>query len=390
MKFLDERIELTVSLLSGTTAPAAGMYKYVVTEQIYQGGVAHVREVFVGNFYVDGTETTKTFDITDIVRNSKRLVTPEYLTNGTNYNNLPGYLESRFRITTYQWATPIYSLWEMVAMVYRYPNSKGALTDGSQTFFDSSTTTGTTETIRVALQGNKEGNLTLFPHYPLMETQNYKYVQNFLTTLDTQEIILEYRQSRYVDEYYNVSVSEDDVRSTMCAVKLSNFIDWSYVHPDMTKDMTIYLLTSHYDEDEDDTWYSYDICGYFDACPKRYYLMWQDRYGGYQSQAFNDFTKYSETFDVTETQNYKNERKKSFIQVQPKWTLKSGWLNETTFPFYESIYVSPVLILFDTWEDKSYNVIVNGNYVEKTYKDEKKMLNMTLELEAISKQNIIY
>ena len=153
------------------------------------------------------------------------------------------------------------------------------------------------------------------------------------------------------------------------------------------KNMDSYIsLNKTYNEEEG----TYATIGYLDGCPKRYYLMWQDRFGGYQSQAFNNTAVYSETYSVTETQNYKNERKKSFIQVQPKWKLTSGWISEELYPYYESIMVSPIVLLYDTQEDVSYPVIVNGNYTEKTYKKEKKMLNLSLDLEAISKQNIMY
>lgn len=118
--------------------------------------------------------------------------------------------------------------------------------------------------------------------------------------------------------------------------------------------------------------------------------MWEDRLGGIQSQAFNEYAQYSEDFQNTETVNYKDERKKSVISVQPKWKLASGWIKENAYCIYESIFTSPYVKLYDCQEDTLYNVIVTGNYVEKKYKNEKRMLNISLDLEASSKQNIVY
>jgi len=127
-----------------------------------------------------------------------------------------------------------------------------------------------------------------------------------------------------------------------------------------------------------------------DNCYKRYYLMWQDRLGGWQSQAFNDKMTYSEDITNYETKDYGNERHKSQVTVQPKWKLYTNWLSEEVFPMYESIFISPVLLLFDTQENKTYKVICKGNFTEKKYKNEKKLLSLTIDLESTMQQNIIY
>jgi hypothetical protein len=169
--------------------------------------------------------------------------------------------------------------------------------------------------------------------------------------------------------------------TTTCMITLDAIVDWQYYQQELDRDVNVYKAI------DDDF---YNKIAVLDYCYKRYYLLWQDRYGGFQSQALLDNVTFSETFDVTETQNYRNERRKSFIQVQPKWKLSTGWIKEDVFPYYESIYVSPILVLYDAYEDKSYEVIVNSSYTEKTYKNEKKMLNISLDLEASSKQNIMY
>ena len=44
---------------------------------------------------------------------------------------------------------------------------------------------------------------------------------------------------------------------------------------------------------------------------------------------------------------------------RPKWKLNTKWLNKEVYPFYESIFVSPYLQLYDAKEDKLYNVLVS-------------------------------
>lgn len=125
-------------------------------------------------------------------------------------------------------------------------------------------------------------------------------------------------------------------------------------------------------------------------CAARYYLMWQDRGGNYQSQPFNDRSTFSEEFDNTYIEDYKNQRSLKNINVQPKFKICSDWISQDIYPFYESVFVSPELLLYDTVEDKSYNVIVTGNYTEKTFRNSHNLLNLNLELEASTIQNIIY
>lgn len=133
-----------------------------------------------------------------------------------------------------------------------------------------------------------------------------------------------------------------------------------------------------------------DVVAQFNSCPSRYYLMWKDRYGSFQSQRFNEKVTYTEKITKTTITNYRQEVEPKIVEVLPKWKINSDWIPEELYPFYESIYVSPVLILYDTYEDKSYNVNLKGDYTEKTFRGEKKLLNITLELELNKSQIILY
>lgn len=140
-----------------------------------------------------------------------------------------------------------------------------------------------------------------------------------------------------------------------------------------------------------DTDGEYTTIAKFDYC-SRYFLRWMDRYGMAQIQPFDSLTTYSEDFVYNETINYKNERKNSSIEVQPKWRLNTKWLNKEVYPFYESIFVSPYLQLYDAKEDKLYNVVVsNKEYVEKTFRNQNRQLfNLQLEVELSSTQKMIF
>lgn len=127
------------------------------------------------------------------------------------------------------------------------------------------------------------------------------------------------------------------------------------------------------------------------GCYADYYLMWQDRYGSFQSQPFSGTVTFSEKFNREEMINYIGEGKYYNINIEPNWKINTGWLNDEVYPYYESIFTNPYLLLYDTKEDVSYVVQVTDNdYTEKTFKNQKKMFNLTLNVKENKKQNILY
>ena len=70
----------------------------------------------------------------------------------------------------------------------------------------------------------------------------------------------------------------------------------------------------------------------------------------------------------------------------------TDYISEKLYPFYESIFVSPYLQLYDAKEDKLYDVIlVNTEYDEKTFNNQSRNLfNLQLEVELDTTQKIIY
>lgn len=87
-----------------------------------------------------------------------------------------------------------------------------------------------------------------------------------------------------------------------------------------------------------------------------------------QCQPFGGTYKYSESISKNTVTDYKNTKKIIDITNTPKWLLNSKWIKQEYYPFYESIFVSPYLQLYDAKEDKLYNVILtNTEYDEKTF-----------------------
>lgn len=136
---------------------------------------------------------------------------------------------------------------------------------------------------------------------------------------------------------------------------------------------------------------SFDVAK-IDICPSRYYLQWRDRYGSMQMQPFNKIDTYKEDFERTEMKDYIDSRRLSSISIQPQWTLNTGWLNDSVYPYYESLLISPWIKLYDTKEDQIYDAIITKNdYTEKTFINQsKQQFNLQLDVESINKQNILY
>lgn len=129
-----------------------------------------------------------------------------------------------------------------------------------------------------------------------------------------------------------------------------------------------------------------------DLCYPRYYLQWIDRFGGVQSQPFSKVSTFSESFTPNKTTDYRGRQKLANITVKPRIKITSDWIKEDYFPYYESIFVSPTLLLYDTEEDFAYNVLINKyDYTEKTYDNNShKLFNLELDLAFDKDETIKY
>lgn len=390
MKYLDDRIIFHLDAHDGDLpyTPEEGVNRFEIYRyNVFNSSSGYKQLVFVGNLYHDGG-MDEDVDISDIVRSLKEVPDSNDIQNATNWNTTLT-LQDRFKVKWYTKyngteQTPLESDWLTVSMIYRYPNYRNNFSDGDNVFFD---TFDMEDGMRTCLQGVERytswhqiyrWRYLLLPHYPLKATDNGKFIQAFIAESGTTDMSIEVMGTDSGHYYNTFDITYSPYKKgSLYISSITNLVGTGNTISEIAEDLEVYDSASR-------------RIGVLDNCYKRYYLMWQDRFGGFQSQAFNEYATYSETFETVEAQNYRNERKKINIQIQPKWKINSGWITEELFPLYESIYISPILYLYDTKEDRLHEVIIKGDYVEKTYRSEKRMLNLNLELELNTKQNIIY
>lgn len=402
MKFLDERITFQVQV--GTRVqdlPEKGIYTYAVLKTDSDG---YEETIFIGNFYYD-KKFNHIIDVTDIIRNS----TP-------TYKNLERDLHNPYGLSLsdgYGWVMDEYwielrmvkdgsplvktSEHELVANVYRYPNrSKYAILDGTSQFYNYhlSAFQNRYDLLLQGWQYNQYMKETydryaLIPKYPCRTTGNYAWSTTFGHGTNVAEINLWLAdETGYYDEVVSLNCQ------TQGAPRYNNI--WVSSLGSLLED---YM----YDVEEHGLPFGNLYMGYtnslnqririceFEACYSRYYLQWLDRFGCVQSQPFRENITYSEDFNNEEIVTYEDKRRVSHINVQPKWKLYSGWIKDRLYPYYESIFTSPFLILYDSETNMNYEVIVTDNkYTEKNYNNQKGLINIELNLEAAEKQNMIY
>lgn len=128
-----------------------------------------------------------------------------------------------------------------------------------------------------------------------------------------------------------------------------------------------------------------------DDCPSKYYLIWMDRSGAYQCQPFNKRSVRKENITRTQITNLLEENRNVSVSIRDSWTLNTDWLGEEEYKAYESIITSPYLYLYDTEVDRGYWVnCKDNNWEEKTVKNNKRLFNMSVNVETIAPINIIY
>ena len=128
-----------------------------------------------------------------------------------------------------------------------------------------------------------------------------------------------------------------------------------------------------------------------DDCPAEYYLIWVDRFGGYQCQPFSKREVTTEditTGNLVDLHDYTRPYLKS---VSTSFKLNSDWIDEEHYKAYESIFVSPSLYLFNTKTDTGCWVnCEEKKWEEKNKQNSKRLFNLSITLKTNRVQNIIY
>lgn len=128
-----------------------------------------------------------------------------------------------------------------------------------------------------------------------------------------------------------------------------------------------------------------------DICPADYYLIWYDRTGAYQCQPFSKRSLHSENITSNNLVNTLEETRPYEKLVENKWTINSDWLTDEEYKAYESILTSPYHYLYDSKLNTGWWVNCNDKtYTQKTFKNQKRMFNMTVNLTANKNQRMLY
>lgn len=200
---------------------------------------------------------------------------------------------------------------------------------------------------KINANDNAKDSLTI----SLMMKPNGEFIVNEYITIQTQRIVVNMTATICDAKHINISTQLSEISNNRYDYKIANFDSKS-----------------------------------------RYFLKWKDRYGMPQVQPFGGTYKYSEDITKNTITNHLNTNKIVDITTKSKWLLNTKWIKQEFYPFYESIFVSPYLILYDAKEDKQYSVILtNTEYEEKTFNNQNRQLfNLQLTVELDTSETMVY
>lgn len=378
MKFLDERIEFDFSNLGNTYDDSTYRYDVLIDGEL----------VFVGNVFIESTSTGPIIDVTDIVRNYFEVLKPSFpilVYNGVITSTPQSKILKEVAVILYnKEQTDEDSLIEEVISIYRQPNYNSVVSDPVLDVFGTSS-----KKFDVMLQGFDGSNASILeiyippflPTYPsnMTDKLTFDYVgaSDTVNGIVTQSLYLRHSNGRVRVAQYLIGEGYYEYSLPL-----------SKIFEGLTTEEPLYLETNNTNANAIQSQFR---VAKFD-CSSRYFLKWRDRYGMPQIQPFKGTYNYKENITRNTVTNYKNTKKLTDVTVQGSWLLNTDYIPEKLYPFYESIFVSPWLQLYDSKEDKLYDVIlVNTEYDEKTFNNQSRNLfNLQLEVELDTTQKIIY
>lgn len=361
MIFLDDQIRIYFLEPSGIDESKTYLYKVYLLDKNWN----KQETLFIGNIFLEANQSEVTIDITSIVRSCKKSTNPYKGGNAQGESTV--FLRFDCEIFNSNNVAQTSEDAIEVNMMYRYPFLKDEMNSMLNYSYDAR------GSMWVSLQGRYAesgiGKFKLTPHYPFKKTYNYSMVLEGFITPDK------------INSNYNIKFN---------GVTQTNKFNVSNINY-YWKQILATFLSSQAEPTKD---ILVDIAGdevaIIDKCPARYYLQWKDRAGSWQSQRFTGVETFSETFNK-EFVTVSKGKKPITIGVSPKIKIQTGFIEDELYPYYESIFVSPYLVLYDSKEDKCYQVNVTGEYTEKTFKNQgRQFFNLQLDLEFANQQNIMY
>lgn len=373
MKYLNEKIEVTVPFAETTE------------DKIYNYIVSSIDSIFYGSCFIPKGATSKSFVINNILQGYQFInscfVNPSLIAVYENSTILQNTLYDKIEVSIGDGDTIIGSAYsDMIHFTNKYPVYKDYL--GFQTHLKKWISDDSWETDYApfvlqlqGLQNTKSWKWVpwLVPHYPLKNTSNYYIIGCVLDNIINNNLTLSCGTS--------VDVKASPGLSTSFAYPLSTFYSAASSGQEIELSGVI-----------DSGLKFVAVCGVFDGCPAKYYLQWQDRLGSVQSQPFDGTDTISFDYETDTIKNSFGEKRVLNSEQTIKWKINSGWISEKLYPFYESIFVSPYLRLYDTENDISYSVLVTDKtFTEKTFANNSHQLfNLTLNLELNKTQKCLW
>lgn len=359
--YLDENIIYTFSLTPSNT-PSTKVY------QVKKG----TKILFVGNISLTGTERSVDIDVTDVLRSLKMKDKLMSTTPNPNNPSLVEFLQEEIAVVLILDETNSLTQAKNIFFMYRYPRAIEGMNPVLQEI-------GAFTQDKLMLQGaNYTDNaldIALTPRYPFVATSKLGWGVAIQASQQSDSILINYygALAGTGDIVFSVEPECTNIIYTTLQQLLRNAVidttkDKAYIGPDQNH-----------------------IFAQIDMCPSQYYVQWIDRYGTYQCQPFSKISTFSNDYSTTHMISYDKVKKPIFKTVNSTWNLNSEFIPEDKLPYYESLFVSDKVILYDAKNDMSYNVVLTDTkFVEKTFANQqRRMFNLQITVEKANEQYIL-
>lgn len=359
--YLDENIIYTFSLTPSNT-PSTKVY------QVKKG----TKILFTGNISLTGKERIVDIDVTDVLRSLK--MKDNIMSTNPNPNNQPmvEFLQEEISVVLILDETNSLTQAKNIFFMYRYPRTIEGMNPDLQVI-------GAFTQDKLMCQGaNYTDNtlkMALTPRYPFCDTNKLGWGVALQASEQSDSIIINYygALAGTGDIVFSVEPQHTNIIYTSLQQLFRNAVI------DTTKDKASIGPDQNH------------IFAQIDMCPAQYYVQWIDRYGTYQCQPFSKISTFSNDYSTTHMISYDKVKKPIFKTVNSTWNLNSEFIPEDKLPYYESLFVSPKVILYDSKNDASYNVVLTDTkFVEKTFANQqRRMFNLQITLEKANEQYIL-
>lgn len=359
--YLDENIIYTFSITPENT-PSTKVY------QVKKG----TKILFVGNISLTGKERSVDIDVTDVLRSLKMKDNRMSTTPNANNPAMVEFLQEEIDVVLVLNETNSLTQSKNIFFIYRYPRTIDGMNPDLQVI-------GAFTADKLMLQGanytENSLNMELTPRYPFCATNKLGWGVALQASEQSDSILINYygALAGTGDIVFSVEPQYTNIIYTSLQQLFSNAVidttkDKAYIGPDQNH-----------------------IFAQIDMCAAQYYVQWIDRYGTYQCQPFSKISTFSNDYSTTHMMSYDKVKKPIFNQVKSTWNLNSDFITEDKLPYYESLFVSPKVILYDAKNDASYNVVLTDTkFVEKTFANQqRRMFNLQITLEKANEQYIL-